>query len=157
MSKEVARIRRETEMIKGLPSGISASPRPENYRYFDAIITGPKDSPYEGGKFKLEIFLPEGYPYKPLKAHFITPIYHPNIDRLGRICLSVLKLPPPGEDPSSYWTPALNICTSILSIQVLLGGPNLDDPLNLDAAAHWRENQAEAEQQAREWTRKFAN
>ena len=44
-----------------------------------------------GGKFKLELFLTEDYPMVPPKIRFLTKIYHPNVDRLGRICLDVLK------------------------------------------------------------------
>lgn len=44
-----------------------------------------------GGIFKLELFLPEDYPMTPPKIRFLTKIFHPNVDKLGRICLDVLK------------------------------------------------------------------
>jgi ubiquitin-protein ligase len=31
---------------------------------------------------------------EPPKMQFITPIYHPNVDDAGRICLDLLKMPP---------------------------------------------------------------
>merc|ERR1711862_653607 len=85
------RIIKETQRLMTETAGITASLHEDNLRYFDVIITGPSTSPYEGGIFKLELFLPEEYPMCPPKVRFLTKIYHPNIDKLGRICLDILK------------------------------------------------------------------
>ena len=71
----------------------------------------------------------------PPKVRFLTKIYHPNIDRLGRICLDILK---------DKWSPALQIRTVLLSIQALLSAPNPDDPLANDVAEHWKKNEQQA-------------
>ena len=42
--------------------GISAVPDDSNARYFHVVVAGPEGSPFEGGVFKLELFLPEDYP-----------------------------------------------------------------------------------------------
>ena len=48
-------------------------------RHWKAVITGPEKSCYEGGKFQVDIQIPDKYPYKPLKMKFDTNIWHPNI------------------------------------------------------------------------------
>jgi hypothetical protein len=103
---------------------------------------------FTDGIFKLELFLPNDYPMAPPKVRFLTKIYHPNIDKLGRICLDVLK---------DKWSPALQIRTVLLSIQALLSAPNPDDPLANDVAEHWKKNEPEAIATAKEWTRKHAS
>ncbi|KAJ2905992.1 Ubiquitin-conjugating enzyme E2 35 [Zalerion maritima] len=147
------RIVKETERLMAEPvPGISAVPHEDNLRYFDVEIHGPSGSPYEenlipGGIFKLELFLPDDYPMTPPKIRFLTKIFHPNVDKLGRICLDVLK---------NNWSPALQIRTILLSIQALLGAPNPDDPLAADVAKAWKENKEAAVATAKEWTQMYA-
>ena len=73
--------------------------------------------------------------WPPPQVRFLTKIYHPNIDRLGRICLDILK---------DKWSPALQIRTVLLSIQALLSAPNPDDPLANDVAEAWKTNEQNA-------------
>jgi|Transcript_18605 ubiquitin-conjugating enzyme E2 N len=84
----------------------------------------------------------------PPKVRFLTRIYHPNVDRLGRICLDILK---------TNWSPALMVRSVLLSIQALMSSPNPDDPLDNGIAEHWISNEASALNQAREWTALYAN
>ncbi len=99
------------------------------------------------GVYKLELFLPEEYPMTPPKVRFLTKIYHPNVDRIGRICLDILK---------DKWSPALQIRTVLLSIQALMSAPNPDDPLNNEAADMWKRDEQGALRIARDWNSKFA-
>ena len=65
------------------------------------VIAGPKETPYEGGAFRLLCCIPTDYPFKYPSIKFITKIYH----------ASVLK--DTGEiDPSFYkdnWMPSSTI------------------------------------------------
>lgn len=135
-------------MLNDPPPGILASAHEENMRYFDVYIRGPVDSPYEMGNFHLELYLPNEYPMEAPKVRFLTKIYHPNIDKLGRICLDILK---------DKWSPALQIRTVLLSIQALLGAPNPHDPLANDVAHHWKTDEKDAIAMARRLTEEHAS
>lgn len=142
------RIVKETDKLqKECPPGISSAPTRDNPRYFKVIIQGPPGTPFEGGIFHLEMFLPEEYPMVPPKVRFLTRIYHPNIDKIGRICLDIIK---------DKWSPALLMTKVLLSIQILMASPNPDDPLANDVAEHWKHDEAGALNTARDWTRKHA-
>ena len=57
------RILKETQRLSQDPvEGITAEPFNDNVRHFNITLNGPVDSAYEGGVFKLELFLPEDYP-----------------------------------------------------------------------------------------------
>ena len=73
------RIIKETQRLMQEPvPGISAVPDDGNARYFHVVVAGPEGSPFEGGVFKLELFLPEDYPMSAPKVgllytHFLVP------------------------------------------------------------------------------------
>lgn len=141
INKELAAFEREPIV------GIKICPIDGNVRYLSVVIDGPEKTCYAGGKFKLEMFLSEGYPMDAPKVRFITKIYHPNVDAVGRICLDILK---------NAWSPALQICKVALSIQSLMSEPNLDDPLNNVVATQMREHPELAYETAKMWTQKYA-
>lgn len=96
--------------------GISAFPDADgNLLSWIATITGPSETPYEGLTFKLSFSFPNNYPYSPPTVLFKTPIYHPNVDFSGRICLDILR---------DKWSAVYNVQNVLLSLQSLLGEPN---------------------------------
>ena len=140
---------KETQRLQSDPDiCVSAVPCMLNLRYFNVTIAGPNLSPYQEGIFKLELFVPEEYPMGPPKVRFLTKVYHPNIDKIGRIGLNILT--------SNEWSPVLKIRTVLLMIQALLCAPNPDNPLATDVGEHWKKNEQAAIATAKEWTRKYA-
>jgi ubiquitin-conjugating enzyme E2 D/E len=136
-----------TEMQKDTPTNCSAGPNNNDLFNWEATISGPTETPYEGGIFKLKILFPADYPFKPPKITFETRIYHPNINANGGICLDILK---------DQWSPALNITKVLLSICSLLDEPNPDDPLMPEIAQLFKSNRAEFNRIAREHTIQYA-
>ncbi|XP_050246801.1 ubiquitin-conjugating enzyme E2 11-like isoform X8 [Quercus robur] len=55
--------------------------------HWEAIMIGPKDTPYADGVFLLKIYLSPGHPFQHPKVKFLTKVYHPNIGRDGRVCV----------------------------------------------------------------------
>lgn len=121
------RLRKELKMaLRSKSSQIQIKPCENNDLYqWKAFIIPDKTSVYHNSKFELMIKIPPTYPYTPPRIVFVTPIFHPNINTNGLICISSL-----GKD----WSPALTIEKSLYSILSLLDEPNPLDPLRTDAA-----------------------
>jgi len=131
--------------------GISAWPIEDNMLNLEAQIQGPQDSPYEGGVYTLNIQMSDRYPLEPPRVRFLTPIYHPNIDSDGRICLDTLKMQPQGT-----WSPSININTLLLTIRVLMAQPNADDGLVPDITEEYKRDPSLWRRKAEQHTRSHA-
>ncbi|KAF2417436.1 hypothetical protein EJ08DRAFT_622198 [Tothia fuscella] len=129
--------RLQTELMNLMMSptpGISAFPNDADLLNWTATIEGPTETPYAGLTFKLAFSFPAEYPLTAPQVTFKTPIFHPNIDFSGRICLDILK---------EKWSAIYNVQSVLLSLQSLLGEPNNASPLNGQAAELWDKDPAE--------------
>ncbi|XP_024073707.1 ubiquitin-conjugating enzyme E2 T-like isoform X1 [Terrapene carolina triunguis] len=151
--QRTSRLKRELHLLTTEPPpGIMFWQNKNRMDDLRAQILGGTNTPYDKGVFNLEVVVPERYPFEPPKIRFLTPIYHPNIDSAGRICLDVLRLPPKGA-----WRPSLNISTLLTSIQLLMSEPNPDDPLMADISSEYKYNKEVFIRNAKQWTEKHAS
>ncbi|TPX39089.1 hypothetical protein SeMB42_g06471 [Synchytrium endobioticum] len=118
------------QLMTSSPPGISAFPNSDSLLTWTATVEGPKTSAYENLSYKLSMKFPHNYPYAPPMVKFETPMYHPNVDMSGNICLDILK---------EQWSAIYNVQTVLISIQSLFAEPNNDSPLNSQAATQWKD------------------
>lgn len=144
------RIQRELREIEKDPgSGVTVVVMGDNLQKLRGCVPGPKDTPYEGGLFDVDIQLDNQYPFVPPKMRFITKVWHPNVSsQNGAICLDILK---------DQWSPALTIKTALLSLQALLSSPQPDDPQDAVVANQFLADHQSFQQTAKNWTDAYAN
>jgi ubiquitin-conjugating enzyme (huntingtin interacting protein 2) len=146
------RIQREfREVVKSkeiAESGVQLELIRDDLTELAGTIAGPPDTPYQGGKFRLEIKIPDTYPFNPPKVRFITKIWHPNISSVtGAICLDILK---------DQWAAAMTLRTVLLSIQALLAAPEPSDPQDAVVARQYQENNGIYRETAQHWANAYA-
>jgi ubiquitin-conjugating enzyme E2 A len=114
---------------------------PVDLFFWKAQIKGPIATPFENGIFDITLTFNTDYPVKPPSVKFLTPMFHPNIYRDGKICVDILQ----GE-----WSPVQNIRTILLSILSLLSDPNPNSPANRDAALLYMNDRKAYEEKVKE-------
>lgn len=147
MSNSKRRI--ETDVMKLLMSNHEVELINDNMQEFHVKFHGPKDTPYEGGAWRLHVELPDNYPYKSPSIGFVNKIFHPNIDiASGSICLDVIN---------STWSPLYDLINIVeWMIPGLLKEPNGSDPLNNEAATLQLRDKKLYEAKIKEYIDKYA-
>ncbi|KAF4529730.1 hypothetical protein B566_EDAN017734 [Ephemera danica] len=131
-------------------------PDPDDLLNFKLIISPDEFAPqivgmgfYRGGRFMFSFRVGPNYPHEPPKVKCETPVYHPNIDMEGNVCLNILR-----ED----WKPVLTVNSIVYGLQYLFlvdlvnniykipEEPNPEDPLNKEAAEVLQNNRRMFEQ-----------
>jgi len=143
VKKEAAELSNDSDS-----AGVSAKPMDEDMKRWKGTISGPKDTPYDGGTFVIDIELTSSYPFEPPKMKFDTRVWHPNVSsQTGAICLDILK---------KEWSPALTIKTALISVQALLAAPEPDDPQDGVVAKEYLGDFEKWKKTARLWTEQYA-
>jgi ubiquitin-conjugating enzyme E2 M len=95
------------------------------------VDVSPDSGYWKGATYNFVFIIPPHYPHSPPKVTCKTPIYHPNINLQGNVCLNILR-----ED----WKPVLDINAVIYGLIYLFYEPNPNDPLNHEAADLFRKD-----------------
>ena len=141
------------------PLNTTGGPTSSDLKIWEVTIPGPIDSPYEGGKFKVQINFPDDYPNTPPTCYFKTTVFHPNINiETGDVCVNILKKGDEKEkqENKKIWTSKFSACKIILGLYGLLKKPNLEDPLNRNASYLYDRDNKRYFKLAKNFTNKFA-
>ena len=132
----VLRLQKDISELDGGDTAHVTFPDPSDLKIMNVSIS-PKDGFWKGATYNFTIDVPNQYPHKAPVCTLKEKIYHPNIDLQGAVCLNILR---------ADWKPVLDINAVIYGLIFLLHSPNGNDPLNHDAAKHFRENPRSFEQ-----------
>ncbi|TBU10430.1 ubiquitin-conjugating enzyme, partial [Hamiltosporidium tvaerminnensis] len=107
------------------------------------------ETPFYGGKFVVNIHIPDDYPFKSPSIGFVTKVFHPNVDEnSGSICLDVLN---------QVWSPLYDLLNVVeIFLPQLLSYPNALDPLNSEAANMYINDKPKYEKVVKEYVDKYA-
>ncbi|XP_023954417.1 uncharacterized protein LOC112058006 [Bicyclus anynana] len=142
------RLRIELKMLRNdPPEGIAATPLDTKGFHWQASVTGPVGSPYEGGVFYLYLQVPYSYPMSPPVVRFLTRILHPNVSRHGDVGI---------DSVHHNWSLALTINKVLISIQSLLTDPYTTVCMEPELGDMYVRDRARFESLARRWTWLYA-
>eukprot|EP01036_Dinobryon_divergens_P022280 gene22280-30522_t len=128
-------------LVKSPPDGIEYIETEDNtVSEIHAIISGPEETPFFGGKFRMKLIISEDYPNSPPRGFFLTKIFHPNIANNGDICVNTLK---------KDWTSEVTIKHVLQVIRCLLIVPFPESSLNDEAGKLFMDSYEEFAARAR--------
>ncbi|KAJ7070570.1 hypothetical protein C8F01DRAFT_1225967 [Mycena amicta] len=121
-------------MATSLPPGIFVRVDEVRNDAIKVMIAGPEGTPYAGGLFEFDCFMPLEYPATPPLVHLRTTgggtvRFNPNLYNNGKVCLSLLGTWPgrPEEQWSPFRSTFLQVLVSIQSM-ILIDAPYFNEP-----------------------------
>ncbi|ESO07231.1 hypothetical protein HELRODRAFT_76722 [Helobdella robusta] len=131
-------LREVQEMEQYLPKTCTSNFEDPNILHDFTITICPDEGFWLGGHFRFHIDVPEDYNIVPPKVHCKTRIWHPNISEGGEVCLSLLRQ---NSLDSLGWAPTRTLKDVVWGLNSLFTDLlNFEDPLNVDAADHYKRN-----------------
>ncbi|KAI2477351.1 Ubiquitin-conjugating enzyme E2 6 [Pyrenophora tritici-repentis] len=114
LTKEYAAI------TKSPPPYISAHPSDKNILEWHYILTGPPDTPYDGGQYWGTLLFPPDYPFAPPAIRMHTPSgrFQPS----SRLCLSISDFHPKSFNPAWEVSTILNGLLSFMTSEEMTTG-----------------------------------
>ncbi|KAJ7508602.1 hypothetical protein B0H11DRAFT_1848236 [Mycena galericulata] len=120
-------------MATSLPPGIFVRVDEVRNDVLKIMIAGPDDTPYSGGLFEFDCFMPLTYPATPPLMHLRTTgggtvRFNPNLYNSGKVCLSLLGTWP--GRPEEQWSSSSTLLQVLVSIQsmILIDAPYYNEP-----------------------------
>lgn len=101
-------------MVENPPPFIIARPNEENILEWHYVISGPPDTPYDGGQYHGTLTFPSDYPYKPPAIRMITP--NGRFKENTRLCLSMSDYHP------DTWNPGWSVATILNGLLSFMTG-----------------------------------
>ncbi|MEM3564421.1 MAG: ubiquitin-conjugating enzyme family protein [Candidatus Jordarchaeaceae archaeon] len=136
--------------------GFFLRPKDRSMMVWKGVVRGPRNTPYYGYEFDLEITIPPLYPEQNPSGRFVTPIYHPNIHWTSLdICLGILNRTK-RQGFEDGWSPDYSLVVVQRAILFLLSNPRPEDAYNVEAANLYINDRQEFERRAREYCKMFA-
>ena len=137
--KDISRIRKSNEWTV-------LDHEKSSRRAVDVLVYGPPNTLYKGGTFLVQMGVGPQYPIQPPDVKMKTRIFHPSINKHGKICLPVL----------GGWNKNCTIEDCLKSIIDIMETPDKAEFISEEAVVLFVDDRKEFERVAREYVRKFA-
>uniref|UniRef100_A0A3B1IWQ4 UBC core domain-containing protein n=1 Tax=Astyanax mexicanus TaxID=7994 RepID=A0A3B1IWQ4_ASTMX len=123
-------------------------PSESDFSFWKILLKGPPETPYENGVFELYCEFGAEYPVKPPVMKFLTPIYHCNVNNVGRICHNIFD---------RNYSAQITMREILDAVYGLLIAPEPEDPLDSVLAEEYQSNKEKYEEEARKNTKSNAS
>ncbi|XP_045547229.1 uncharacterized protein isoform X1 [Salmo salar] len=122
-------------------------PLESDFTFWKILMQGPPDTPYENGAFELYCQFGAEYPVKPPLVRFVTPVYHCNVNSVGRICHNIFD---------RNYSAHITMREILDAVYGLLIAPEPEDPLDSILAEEFLTSREKYEQEAKKNTEETA-